>query len=578
MFYCAVVRRYNGGMKTKNGWSGNHTWGMGGPGMQGAGGAVAVTLLRDVPLPLDVLGDLLVGRLWGARRTGKRAWSDDGDANDDNAPFGGGATASRAGLLARRLAPGALAVLRELLRHLGAHSNRVWPSQARIAERTGLSHASVERGIAALKANGWIRCCNGAGNGGDAGMEAAQPGPRPRSPHDSRPRYCAVNCYDLSALLALVPSFLRVRPAAPPAPSQAARKDEDKNRASDPFAPKVAGAGRAQGAFLRGSLVAGAGGRRVKSVFGPHFCGTEAEMPPPCGGFTPPTGRDSGLPLSGVVVIDNNNNKESSRLNRIAGADNANASLTVKAGGGPSEQGGGAGGGDYPPDKREGEEAENREGHENEIGAATDWETEFPDPFSDPDPAHSRPASAPPAPLSIGDAGASVSALAPAPPVDSPLIADLLAFRVAPKIARRLLAERGEAAVAQCVRVARRQRRPVGPGWIVAALTENWEWDGKNAAPRPSENRTAPTRPEQKNAPRPLAPPHDAPRTDPLLSLAPNEHAALEAQARAAIVAETPLWGRPGGPPLPRAAVQGRMRALLAAAAETGAAREKDEG
>lgn len=80
--------------------------------------------------------------------------------------------------------PAHLAVLRALLEHVGATHNRVFPSQKRLAELTGLCHSSVERAVLFFKR---------------AGAILVLPDFLRRSP-DAYP----VNGYDLSPLLSLI--------------------------------------------------------------------------------------------------------------------------------------------------------------------------------------------------------------------------------------------------------------------------------------------------------------------------------------------------------------------------------------
>ena len=86
--------------------------------------------------------------------------------------------------------PAFLSVLRALLEHAGAKHNRVFPSQRRLGELTGLCHSTVERAVAFFKR---------------AGAIVVLPDFLRRSP-DSYP----VNGYDLSPLLALLPAPLAI--------------------------------------------------------------------------------------------------------------------------------------------------------------------------------------------------------------------------------------------------------------------------------------------------------------------------------------------------------------------------------
>ncbi len=88
-------------------------------------------------------------------------------------------------------------VVRALLAHLGGHSNRVWASQERLAALAKTSITTVRRTVRALRKIG-VRVLRG-----DEMLGGPGPHQHPRLSENS------VNCYDLSALLDLIPLELR---------------------------------------------------------------------------------------------------------------------------------------------------------------------------------------------------------------------------------------------------------------------------------------------------------------------------------------------------------------------------------
>ena len=124
----------------------------------------APTLLSRLPLPLSVVADLLCGAF--SRPETRKSGSP---------------------------TPAFLAVLRALIAHVGGRHNRVYPSQKRLAELTGLCHSTIERAVAFFKKRGAI---------------VVLPDFLRRSP-DAYP----VNAYDLSPLLCLLPAELCLQTA-----------------------------------------------------------------------------------------------------------------------------------------------------------------------------------------------------------------------------------------------------------------------------------------------------------------------------------------------------------------------------